>query len=86
MLSKEIIVPQGWRFGAPILPHYQRITKPEARLLLRNGAIQSIDVVRRLWRLRIAEICDSTSVAGGRLAIHIEGKIRGVIASEMSGR
>lgn len=69
MSANQIIVPQGWRYGAPILSHYQRITESEAQLLLRNGAIQQVDVIKRLWRLRLVEICDSTRVNGGRLAL-----------------
>jgi len=64
--------------------HYMRLTKQDCRVLLRNGALEQVDVLRRLWRLKLAKICDSTQVSGGRLALGIEGSVRGVMAREMA--
>ena len=54
------------------------------RDLTREGKVVEIDVARRLLRLHLAQICDSTQVDGGRLALGIEGPIRNVIARHMA--
>ena len=71
MSANQIIVPQGWRYGMPIKDHYMRISRAEAKLLLTNGAIERVDVVPRLWRLRLAEICDSTLSATPLLSFNL---------------